>query len=137
MTQKFINDLTYSIIGVAIEVHKELGPGLLEGIYEKCMRQLLQQKGFGVKSQLKVPIVFKGLYLESDLRLDMLVDDCINLEIKTVDYLLAIHEAQVLTYLRLLEKPKGILINFNCLNIFKEGQKTLVTDIFTRLPKGY
>jgi GxxExxY protein len=65
------------------------------------------------------------------------VDDCIILEIKTVDYLLAIHEAQVLTYLRLLEKPKGILINFNCLNIFKEGQKTLVTDLYACLPKGY
>ena len=125
------------IIGAAIEVHRELGPGLLESVYEKCLRHLLVQKGLKIVTQQKVPIVFRGIYIESDLRLDFLVNDCIILEIKAIDYLMPIHEAQLLTYLRLLEKPKGILINFNCINIFKEGQKTLVTDIYARLPKGY
>jgi GxxExxY protein len=137
MTQKYLNDLTHRIIGAAIEVHSELGPGLLESVYEKCLRHLLQQKGLRIISQQKVPIIFRGLYLESDLRLDMLVEDCIVLEIKAVDCLMVIHEAQLLTYLKLLEKPKGILINFNCTNIFKEGQKTMVTDIYARLPRGY
>ncbi len=137
MTQKYLNELTRSIMGAAIEVHNELGPGLLESVYEKCLRHLLQEKGLKIDSQQKVPIIFKGLYLDIDLRLDMLIEDCIILEIKAVDYLLAIHQAQLLTYLKLLEKPKGILINFNCTNIFKEGQKTMVTDIFARLPKGY
>ena len=87
--------------------------------------------------QQKVPLVFKGLYLDCDLRFDLLVENSIIVEIKAVDGLLPIHEAQLLTYLKLLAKPKGILINFNCTNIFKEGQKTMVTELFATLPKGY
>jgi len=137
ITQKLLNEMTHVIIGAAIEVHKELGPGLLESVYEKCLRYLLQQKGLRITSQQKVPIVFRGIYLDTDLRFDLLIEDCIILEIKSVEYLLPIHRAQLLTYLRLLDKPKGILINFNCMNIFREGQKTLVTDVYARLPKGY
>jgi GxxExxY protein len=137
LTQKYLNDMTHSIIGSAIEVHRELGPGLLESVYEKCLRHILQQEGFRIISQQKVPILFRGLYLDCDLRFDLLVEDLIILEIKAVDCLLPVHDAQLLTYLRLLEKPKGILINFNCTNIFKQGQKTLVTDLYARLPKGY
>ena len=137
MTQKYLNDLTYTIIGAAIEVHKEIGPGLLESIYEKCLVHLLKQKGLKIIQQQKVPLIFRGLYLECYLRFDLLVEDLIIVEIKTIDCLLPIHEAQLLTYLKLLEKPKGILFNFNCTNIFKEGQKTMVTDLFARLPKGF
>ncbi len=137
LTQKRLNDLTRSIIGAAIEVHRELGPGLLESVYEKCMRYLLIEKGLIIAAQQKVPIIFRGLYLNTDLRLDLLVEDCIILKIKAVDYLLPVHLAQMLTYLKLLQKPKGIIINFNCTNIFKEGQKTMVTDLYTRLPNGY
>ena len=137
MTQKYINDLTHSIIGSAIEVHKELGPGLLESIYEKCLTHLLKEKGYKLDIQQKVPLVFRGLYLDCDLRFDIMVEDFIIVELKAVDFLLPIHEAQLLTYLKLLEKPKGILLNFNCTNIFKEGQKTFVTDIYAKLPKGY
>jgi len=137
MTQKYINDLTHSIIGSAIEVHKELGPGLLESIYEKCLTHLLKEKGYKLDVQQKVPLVFRGLYLDCDLRFDIMVEDLIIVELKSVDFLLPIHEAQLLTYLKLLEKPKGILLNFNCTNIFKEGQKTFVTDIYANLPKGY
>lgn len=136
MTQKYLNELTHSIIGAAIDVHKELGPGLLESIYEKCMMHLLRENGLKIVSQQKVPLVFRGLYLDCELRFDLLVADSI-IEIKAIDGLLPIHEAQLLTYLKLLEKPKGILINFNCTNIFREGQKTLVTEMFAKLPKGY
>jgi GxxExxY protein len=73
----------------------------------------------------------------NDLRFDLLVEDLIVVEIKAIECLLPIHEAQLLTYLRLLEKPKGILFNFNCTNIFKEGQKTMVTSLFARFPKGF
>ncbi len=135
MTQKYLNDLTYNIIGAAIEVHKELGPGLLESIYEKCLTHLLNEKGFRLIQQQKVPLVFRGLYLDCDLRYDLLVEDLIIVEIKAVEELLPIHDAQLLTYLKLLNKPKGILINFNCTNIFREGQKTLVTELFASLPK--
>lgn len=135
VTQKQINDLTYKIIGYAIEVHKELGPGLLESIYEKCLAHLLQLNGHEVSRQQVVPIEFHGLYLDCDLRYDLLVDSMIVVELKTVDAFHPIHEAKLLTYLKLLKKPKGILINFNCMNIFKEGQKTFVTEYFKELPK--
>jgi len=137
ITQKDLNNLTYIIIGLAIEIQKELGPGLLESVYERCMLYLLKEKGLEVTKQQKVPIIFRGHYLDCDLRYDLLVENSIIVEIKAVDCLLPIHEAQLLTYLKLLKKPKGILINFNCTNIFKEGQKTLVNEIFARLPKGY
>ncbi len=137
MTQKGINDLTHKIIGGAIEGHKELGPGLLESIYEKCLIHILKEKGLHIISQRKVPLSFRGLYLDCDLRFDLLVENKIIVEIKAVDKLIPIHDAQLLTYLKLLEKPKGILLNFNCTNIFREGQKTLVTGVFARLPKGY
>ena len=85
MTQNYLNELTSNIIGIAIEVHRELGPGLLEGFYEKCMIHLLKEKGFYVSSQQKVPLVFRGLYLDCDLRFDLMVENAIIAEIKAVD----------------------------------------------------
>lgn len=136
VTQKYLDGLTYQIIGAAIEVHKELGPGLLENIYEKCLKHLLEEKGMKVKTQQRVPLQFHGLYLDCDLRFDLMVENLIIVEVKAMDGILPIHEAQLLTYLKLMERSKGILINFNCMNIFKEGQKTLVTDLYAKLPAG-
>jgi GxxExxY protein len=82
-----------------------------------------------------VPVTYKGLSMEADLRLDVLVDDLILVELKAEDGLLPVHEAQVLTYMKLLQKPKGILFNFNCVNIFSEGRKTLVNEYYAALPK--
>ena len=130
MTKKYLDALTYKIIGCAIEVHKLIGPGLLESIYEKCFTRELWLNGIEYKSQLEVPLVYKGLLLDAQLRFDVLVEDKILVELKAIDGLLPIHEAMLLTYMRMLEKPKGILINFNCINIFKNGQKTLVNDIY-------
>lgn len=130
-----INLLSRAIIGYAIEVHKELGPGLLESIYEKCLTYLLVENGYSVVQQKAISISFRGKKLDYDLKLDLLVNDQIIVELKTVEELLPIHEAQLLTYLRLLKKPKGILINFNCMNIFKEGQRTFVTEHFRALPE--
>ena len=137
MTKKELNDLTFIIIGAAIEIHKELGPGLLESIYEKCLIHLLREKGLKVTSQQKVQLIFRGIHLDCDLRIDLLVEDCIIVEIKSIECLMPIHSAQLISYLRLLEKPKGILINFNCTNIFKEGQKTIVNELFSSLPDGW
>lgn len=134
-TQKEINQLSRAIIGYAIDVHKEIGPGLLESIYEKCLAHLLIQNGYSVGRQQAIPLNFRGLNLDCELRFDLLVNDLIIVELKTVEELLPIHEAQLLTYLKLLKKPKGILINFNCLNIFKEGQRTFVTEHFRVLPE--
>jgi len=134
-TQKEINLLSRAIIGYAIDVHKELGPGLLESIYEKCLAHLLIQNGYSISRQQVIPIDFRGLSLDCELRYDLLVNDQVIVELKTVEELLPIHEAQLLTYLKLLKKPKGILINFNCLNIFKDGQQTFVTEHFRALPE--
>ena len=137
ITQKDINDLSYEIIGYAIEIHKEIGPGLLESVYEKCMYHLLRINGYEVQRQQTVPLEFHGLYLDCELRYDLLVNDLINVELKTVDMILPVHEAQLLTYLKLLKKPKGVLINFNCANISTEGKKTFVTELFRNYPTGY
>ena len=134
LTQQYIDELTYNIIGCAIEVHKALGPGLLESIYEKCLKRELGLKNLTVRSQIKVPIQYKGMNLEADLRLDLLVEELVIVEIKAVEALNAIYEAQILSYMRLLEKPKGVLLNFCSKNIFKEGQKTFVNNLYASLP---
>jgi len=136
ITKKTVNNLTYKIIGYTIEVHKELGPGLLESVYEACMMHLLTLNGHKVKRQNQVKINFKGLEIETQLRYDMLVDDLVIIENKTVEEFHPLHTAQTLSYMALLHIPKGILFNFNCVNIFKEGQKTFVNKYFEQLPDG-
>jgi GxxExxY protein len=135
VSKKYLNDLTYKVIGCAIEVHKQLGPGLLESVYEKCFLKELSLKGISFKNQLWVPIHYKGLELDAELRLDVLVEDILCVELKSQEGLLPIHDAILLSYMRMLQKPKGLLINFNCVNIFKEGQKTLVNELYISLPE--
>jgi GxxExxY protein len=136
ITQKYLDELTYSIIGCAIEVHKQLGPGLLESVYEKCFSRELSLKNLNFITQQIVPIKYKGVPLDAELRFDVLVEDLIIVELKAIEGILPAHEAVLLTYMKLLEKPKGILINFNCVNIFKEGQKTFVNDYYAALSKN-
>ena len=133
-TQQYIDELTYKIIGCAIEVHKQLGPGLLESVYEQCFIRELSLQGLNHKTQIWIPVFYKGLRLETQLRLDVLVEDLIVVELKSVEYLLSVHDAKLLTYMKLMNRPKGILINFNCTNIFKEGQKTFVNQLYADLP---
>jgi len=135
MTKKYLNDLTYKVIGCAIEVHKHLGPGLLESIYEKCFLRELTLRGIENKSQIWVPLQYKGIQLDTELRLDVLVEDVLCVELKAHEGLLPIHDAVLLSYMQMLQKPKGILINFHCVNIFKEAQKTLVNNLFALLPQ--
>jgi len=136
-TKKELNDLCYQIIGAAIEVQRFLGPGLLESIYEKCMKVELESRGMKVKNQVTIPLEYKGLMLDADLRLDLLVEDVVVVELKTVENFLPIHEAQIISYLNLLGLPKGVLLNFKSTNIMKEGQKTFVTKEFYYLEEGY
>jgi GxxExxY protein len=133
ISKKYLNDLTYKVIGCAIEVHKHLGPGLLESVYEKCFMRELSLRGIEHKSQIWVPLQYKGLQLDTELRLDVLVDDILCVELKAQEGLLPIHDAVLLSYMQMLQKPKGILINFHCTNIFKDGQKTLVNNLFSLL----
>jgi len=135
ITKEYLNELTYKVIGCAIEVHKHLGPGLLESVYEKCFLKELEIRKIMYKSQLWVPLDYKGLHLDTELRLDVLVEDILCVELKAQESLLPIHDAVLLSYTQMLQKPKGILINFHCVNIFKEGQKTLVNNLFSLLPE--
>ena len=135
ITQKYIDKLVHDIIGCAIEIHKELGPGLLESAYEKCMIFLLEKKGYKVQSQLEVPIKFQELFVDKGFRLDLLVEDLVIVELKATKELTEVNRQQILSHLKLLKKPKGILINFNCSNIFYEGQQTFVTREYSNLPK--
>ncbi|NOZ35685.1 MAG: GxxExxY protein [Chlorobi bacterium] len=132
MTRKEVTQLSYKIVGCAIEVHKELGPGLLESVYEKCLRRELELKGFNVKQQINVPVEYKGINLDVDLRLDLLVNDTIIVELKAIENILPVHEAQLLTYMKLLKKPQGLLINFFTDNITK-SMKPFVNEIFKEL----
>ena len=131
-TQKSINDLAYKIIGCAIEVHKELGPGLLESVYQKCMEEELKNINLSFQSQLVIPIKYKNVELDCDLRLDILVEDLIIVELKTVETMLPLFSAQLLTYMKLLRKPKGLLINFNSDNIVY-NTTSLVNQYFSEL----
>jgi GxxExxY protein len=119
VSKKLINDIPYSVIGAAIEVHKEMGPGLLESIYEECLCEELQNRSIKFKRQAKLPLLYKEKVINKSFYIDILVEDLVVVELKAVDVLLPIHEAQLLTYLKLAKKPKGLLINFNVDNISK------------------
>jgi GxxExxY protein len=135
LTRKDLDSLSHKIIGCAIEVHKHLGPGLLESVYEKCFTHELGLRGFKYQSQQRVPVSYKGLNLEAELRYDVLIENLIIVELKSIDGILPIHEAVMLTYLKMLNKPKGIILNFNSTNIFYTGQKTIVNELYAALPE--
>lgn len=119
------DELTEKIIGAAIEVHKELGPGLLESTYEACLEYELLRRGLSVARQVPISVNYKGIRLEVGYRLDLLVADKVIVEVKAVDELLAIHQAQMLSYLRLAGLRIGLLMNFNE-RILKRGIRRLV-----------
>ena len=118
-------DLTAAIIGAAIELHRHLGPGLLESAYEECLDWELRERGHTVARQLRVPIIYKGATLESTYRLDLLVDDTVIVDIKAIDRVAEVHAAQLLTYLRLSDIEVGLLINFNSA-LLRDGIKRVV-----------
>jgi GxxExxY protein len=132
MTKKEVTQLSYDIVGCAITVHKTLGPGLLESVYEKCLQKELEYNGFQVETQKKVKLEYRDLLIKTELRLDLIVNNTVVVEIKSVENLLPVHEAQLLTYMSLLEKPQGLLINFYTDNITK-SVKPMVNEYFKML----
>lgn len=122
-----LDRLTNAIIGAAISVHRELGPGLLESAYEACLDFELTEKGFQVERQKPLSVVYRGVQLDCGYRLDLLIENRIILELKTVEKLLPIHDAQLLSYLKLAQKKVGLLINFHSLKV-KDGVKRLVNN---------
>lgn len=133
MTRKEVTHLSYEIIKYAIKVHKALGPGLIESVYKQCLAYELEMNGHYIHQELSVPIIYEEMKLHTTLKLDLLVDDCVVLELKTVENLQPVHEAQLLTYMHLLQKPQGLLINFFTDNISK-SYRPLVNQFFRALP---
>jgi len=113
-------ELTGAICSAAIEVHKHLGPGLLESAYEECLCHELRQRGVAFQRQVPLPVTYKGVRLDCGYQMDILVEDKVVLELKSVESILPIHEAQLLTYLKLSQKKVGLLLNFN-VPLMKEG----------------
>ncbi len=132
MTKKQITQLSYEITGCAITVHKALGPGLLESVYQKCLTYELSKRGYSVIQQVAVPVYYDDQVIDTELRLGLLVNDTIVIELKAVENTLPVHEAQLLTYMKLLKKPQGLLINFYTDNITK-SLKPFVNEYFKQL----
>lgn len=107
------HSLTYSVIGAAIEVHRYLGPGLLESTYEKCLARELKLQKIAFETQVLIPLEYKGIKLDCGYRVDLIIEDSIVVELKVVERPLGIHQAQILTYMKLAKIPLGLLINFN------------------------
>src|SRR5664280_2958948 len=134
-----LNQLTEQIIGAAIEVHRQTGPGLMESVYEECLCYELSQLGLAFQRQVHLPLSYKGIKLDCGFKMDLLVEDSVVLELKTVDQLLPIHFAQLLTYLKLSGKKLGLLINFNepvltkglkrLVNHFRDSEETQIPSV--------
>ncbi len=114
-------ELTERIIGAAIEVHRALGPGLLESAYEECLCREFDLRGIAFQRQVPLPIEYKGVKLDCGYRIDIIVEDSVILELKCVEHILPVHEAQLLTYLKLTAKRIGLIINFNLATLVRGG----------------
>ena len=123
-----INTITEAVIGAGIAVHRELGPGLLESAYEACLEYELKQRGIDVKRQLELPVNYRGVKVDAGFRIDLLVNGLVIVELKAVERLERIHEAQLHTYLRLTGLHAGLLMNFNVLRLV-DGLKRIVRDL--------
>ncbi len=119
--------LTAAIIGAAIEVHRMLGPGLFEAVYEECLAWELENRSIPIRRQVPVPVTYKGVKFEASYRVDLLVDERVVVEVKAVDRTAAVHDTQVLTYLRMLDAEVGLLLNFNT-SVLKDGIKRFVNS---------
>jgi len=122
-----LDSITRRIIGAAIEVHRRLGPGLLESAYEACLAYELRQLAFKIEKQKPLPVVYKDVKLDCGYRLDLVVEDSVIVEVKAIEQLAPIHDAQLLSYLRLSGKTVGLLINFH-VRVLKNGLKRIVND---------
>jgi GxxExxY protein len=129
LNKEEINKLSGIILDSAIEVHRNLGPGLLESVYEVCLCKVLDSRGINFKRQVSLPVVYKGEELNADFRIDILVENEIIIELKAVETMIPVYEAQLLTYLKLSNRRLGLLINFNVPKLI-DGYKRMLNGIF-------
>ena len=133
ITKKYINELTYKIVGACIEVHKIVGPGLYEQVYHKCLEREFDLLGIQYVSELYIPFVYKDIHIDCKVKCDFLIENLIVLELKSVSELHPIHKAQTMNYMNLLKVPKSVLINFNVYNLYHGGTETFVNKYFEKL----
>ncbi|MBB6236745.1 GxxExxY protein [Pedobacter sp. AK013] len=133
MTKREVTQLSYEITGLAIKVHKILGPGLLESIYERCLKYELEKNGYTVSQQFVLSVMYDDLEMDLDLPPDLFVNKCVVIEIKAISNILPVHQAQLQTYRKLLNAPQGLLINFFTDNITK-SIVPIVNEYFKILP---
>src|SRR4051812_10397201 len=131
-TKSFLQGLSYKIIGCAIEVHKQLGPGLLESLYQMCFEEELRRSGLEFKSQIYTPVIYKDSNLGGVFKIDLLIENEIIVELKAVEAMIPLYNAQLLSYLKLSTKAKGLLINFNS-EIIKDQITSIVTEHYRML----
>lgn len=123
-----LNSLTEQIIGASLAVHRELGPGMLESTCEACLAFELADRGLSIERQKPLPLVYRGVRLDCGFRVDLLVEDVIVVEVKSIERLERVHSAQVLSYLRMLKRNVGLLINFNVQWLVRDGIRRIVND---------
>jgi len=122
-----LNEISSQILGAAFKVHTSIGPGVLESVYQSCLHHELRKAGLRVEAQVSLPVLYDGLKLDSGFRIDLLVEDMVIVELKCVDSILPIHKAQLLTYLKLANKPLGLLLNFDVVHM-REGIKRIINN---------
>lgn len=127
MNNEELNIISKEILDSSIQVHKEMGPGLLESIYELCLINELQTRNLDIQSQISIPLFYKGVELSKDFRIDILVENEIIIEVKAVEVILPVHKAQIISYLKLADKKLGFLINFN-VELLKNGFSRFVNN---------
>lgn len=133
-TKQKITDLTYRVNGACINVHKHLGPGLLESVYHKFLKIEFNHLGIKYVSEQALNLEYRGENVELEFRCDFLIEGILILEIKSVKEIIPVFEAQILTYMKISECPKGILMNFNVVNLSHEGYKPFVNELYKNLP---
>lgn len=133
LTKKYINDLTYEVNAAIIEVHKILGPSLLEKIYQKCLMHELSLRKIPFKSEISLPFEYKNLDLTTDLRCDLLIDNCVMIELKAVQEIIPYFKAKLIAHMKVTEVPRGILVNFNVKNIMSDGYSAFKNDFYDNL----
>ena len=136
ITQKYINELTYKITGACIEVHKIVGPGLLENVYHQCLIKEFSLLNLKFQSEMEIALDYKGDLVSCKVKCDFLIENLIILELKSVADIHNVHRAQTMNYMNLLKVPKGILVNFKVNNLYHEGHETFVNRYFNNLPKN-
>lgn len=134
-TKEYLNELSGRVIGLCMDIHKQVGPGLLESAYEECLAYELSINGIPFERQVAMPVAYKQVKLDCGYRVDLVIDDCLIVELKSVAELTSVFEAQLLTYLKLSNKPIGLLVNFN-VPVLKQGIRRIVLgDLFYSKPK--